>query len=73
MLEKALQLGQAACAKAEGDDKENLEQEAAFLQEDFDQFTDLTSQVKSSLEVNYNINFSSSILCLSITYELNNL
>lgn len=51
LLEKALQLGEAACAKAEGNDRENLEEEAAFLQEDFDQFTDLTSQVKSSLEV----------------------
>lgn len=52
MLEGALRYGEIACSKADDDDKEELEEQVAQLQEEYDNYTDSIAQIKLSLEVN---------------------
>lgn len=50
-LEKALQQGEVACALADPEDKEVIEEEVALLQEDFDTYVESLARTKTLLEV----------------------
>lgn len=50
-LEAALQLGEVACALADSDDKEVIEEEVVLLQDEFDNYVDNLNQTKTLLEV----------------------
>jgi nesprin-1 len=50
-LEASLQLGEVACALADPDDKEVIEQEVVLLQDEFDNYTESLSTIKTLLEV----------------------
>lgn len=50
-LETALRFGETACSKAEDLEKEELEEEVALLQEEYDNYTEALAQMKLSLEV----------------------
>ncbi|XP_039285327.1 nesprin-1-like [Nilaparvata lugens] len=49
-LEKALQQGEVACAIADPEDKEVIEEEVALLQEDFDTYVESLGRTKTLLE-----------------------
>ncbi|XP_075225316.1 muscle-specific protein 300 kDa isoform X2 [Lycorma delicatula] len=49
-LEKALQQGEVACALADPEDKEVIEEEVALLQEDFDTYVESLAKTKMLLE-----------------------
>lgn len=52
-LETALRFGEAACLKADELEKEELEEEVALLQEEYDNYTEALAQIKLSLEVSW--------------------
>ncbi|CAH1403532.1 unnamed protein product [Nezara viridula] len=49
-LEKALQLGEVACALADADDKEVIEEEVVLLQDEFDSYVESVGTTKNLLE-----------------------
>ena len=50
-LEVALQLGEVACALADADDKEVIEEEVVLLQDAFDNYLENLNRTKDLLEV----------------------
>jgi len=49
-LEKALEKGEAACNASDEEDREIVEEEVAFLQEEFDNYCEALAKLKNSLE-----------------------
>ena len=49
-LEKALEMAEAACHASDEEDREIVEEEVAFLQEEFDNYCEALGKLKNSLE-----------------------